>query len=265
MNFGKFNPFSKKEAAPTTPVVQSESIKESAQNIAGNAAKLSAAAMALAGMLDSTNVDAANLKKDDAPAKKIEMSTQVNQKAMENAVSWEDVQKMQHSLDSIEHVRDSLLDKQEDLKEDFAAKAFKFNSIVTSVLEKHDKDTQKKFEDLKNLPALIQKYYAFINENRNNPNVNVEKAKAALGAMQTQMKDMTALMAQFGNLKFSTVHNVNSDDIQLHMDFNRMRQEMIATQEELKGTKVATGHEEELIADLQQEITNAQPTANNGN
>ena len=36
-------------------------------------------------------------------------------------------------------------------------------------------------------------------------------------------------------------------------------------QEELKGTKVATGHEEELIADLQQDIANAQPTASNGN
>ena len=196
--------------------------------------------------------------------KDVKMDTK-NPGQTEAVISAEEIQKMQHNLDSIENVRDDLLEKQDDLQKQFAAKAFKFNSIVTSVLEHHDKDTQKKFEDLINLPALIQKYYAFINENRNNPNVNVEKAKATLVAMQGQMKDMTALMAQFGNLQFGTVHNINSDDIQLHIDFNQMRKDMIAIQENLKGTILETGHEEQLIADLEQDIANAQPTANNSN
>lgn len=188
-----------------------------------------------------------------------------NPKQTETVLSMEEVQKMQHNLDSIENVRDDLLEKQDDLEKQFAAKSLKFNTIVSDVLEHHDNETQKKFENLKNLPALIQKYYAFINENRNNPDINQEKAKATLVAMQGQMKDMTALMAQFGNLQFGTVHNTNSNDIQLHIDFNQLRKDMIAIQEELKGTKLATGHEEQLIADLEQDIANAQPTADNGN
>lgn len=251
--------FNKKEV---TSKSQDTSIAETAKNIAGDAAKLSTAAMALVGMLDSTNVDAANLKdKDQTPANKIEMSaTQSTPQSMENTISWSDAQKL-HKIDSIENVRDNLLDKQESLQDQFTAKAFKFNAIVSNVLEKQDKDTQHKFEDLQNLPGLIQKYYAFINENRNNPNVDVAKAKETLLKMQTQMKDMTALMAQFSNLQMGDVFGSNSNDIKTHVDFNQLRKDMIALQEDLKATKLQTGHEEELIAQLQSDLGSGQMTA----
>lgn len=264
MAFG-MNLFNKKEAAPKSDSIDT-SVTEKAKELVGSASELSAKAVALAALIAAGhgNTQAAEkMDKDQTPANKIEMSaTQSTPKAMESAISWETAQKM-HQIDSVENVRDSLVDKQEDLQEQFTAKAFKFNSIVTNVLEHYNKDTQHQFEDLKNLPGLIQKYYAFINENRNNPNVNLEKAKETLLKMQTQMKDMTALMAQFSNLQMGNTLGSNSNDIQAHVEFNSLRKDMIALQEDLKATKVQTGQEDQLIAQLQSDIDSNQLTAQN--
>ena len=254
MNFGK-------KEAPKNP--QDTSIVEKAQEVAGNATDLSLKAAALAALITAGGhtMAAEKMDKDQTTVNKIEMSaTQSTPKAMENTISFADAQKM-HQIDSVENVRDNLLDKQEDLQEQFTAKAFKFNSIVINVLEHYNKDTQHQFEDLKNLPGLIQKYYAFINENRNNPNVNLEKAKETLLKMQTQMKDMTALMAQFSNLQMGNILGSNSNDIQAHIEFNSLRKDMIALQEDLKAIKVQTGQEDQLIAQLQSDIDSNQLTA----
>lgn len=259
MAFG-MNFFNKKEAPKKS---HDTSIVEKAQEVAGNATDLSLKAAALAALITAGGhtMAAEKMDKDQTPANKVEMSaTQSTPKAIESAISFEDARKM-HQIDSLENVKDSLLDKQEDLQDQFTAKAFKFNSIVANVLEKHDKETQHKFEDLKNLPGLIQKYYAFINENRNNPNVNLEKAKETLLKMQTQMKDVTALMAQFSNLQMGNTFGSNSNDIQAHVEFNSLRKDMIALQEDLKATKVQTGQEDQLIAQLQSDLDSNQLTA----
>jgi Asp-tRNA(Asn)/Glu-tRNA(Gln) amidotransferase C subunit len=256
MAFG-MNFFNKKEAPKKS---QDTSIVEKAQEVAGNATDLSLKAAALAALITAGGhtMAAEKMDKDQIPVNKIEMSTQEStQKISENTISFEDARKM-HQIDSLESVKDSLINKQEELQDQFTAKVFKFNTIIANVLDKQDKDTQHKFEDLQNLPELIQKYYTFINENRNNPHVDVVKAKEALSKMQTQMKDMTALMAQFSNLQTGDVFGSNSNDIGTHIEFNQLRKDMIALQEDLKKIKVQTGHEDELIAQLQSDFDSNQ-------
>jgi hypothetical protein len=267
MAFG-MNFFNKKEAPKKTG---NSSLVEKAQEVAGSATDLSLKAAALAALITAGGhtMAAEKMDKDQTLVNKIEMSaTQSTPKTMGNTISFEDARKM-HQIDSVKNVRDDLLKKQEDLQDKFTAKAFKFTSVVTNVLEHYDKDVQRQFEDLKNLPGLVQKYYAFVNENRNNPNVNVEKANETLLQMQEEMKNQTALMGLFSRLQFApTFSRIDpetgghtSDDIIAHTDFNKLRKDMIALQEDLKGTKLQTGHEEELIAQLQSDLDSNQLTA----
>ncbi len=111
MAFG-INFFNRKEAPKKT---SDSSVTEKAKALAGDATKLSAAAMALVGALDSSDMfSAGKMDKDRTPANKIEMSSdQLTPKAEKTVISWEDMQKINHEIDSLEVVKTGL-EKQED-------------------------------------------------------------------------------------------------------------------------------------------------------
>lgn len=97
-----FNPFNKnKNEAPKKPIA------ETAKNIAGDAAKLSAAAMALAGMLDATNLEAKNINNDAISTNKIEMAATEKTIDMNQNLSWEDAKKLNHEIDSIQNLKNA--------------------------------------------------------------------------------------------------------------------------------------------------------------
>lgn len=96
--------FFKKEA----PKKQDTSIVEKAKEVAGSATDLSLKAAALASLIAAGGhtMAAEKMDKDQTPVNKIEISdTQSTQKIPENTISWEDVQKMKHEIDSIEGIK----------------------------------------------------------------------------------------------------------------------------------------------------------------
>lgn len=101
MAFGmKF--FNKKEAAPKS--TSDSSVTEKAKDLASGATELSAKAIALAALIAAGgNAHAAEkMDKDQTPVNKIEMSSQ---EVNTGFISQEDMAKLTHEVDSIEHLK----------------------------------------------------------------------------------------------------------------------------------------------------------------
>lgn len=139
-----FNPFNKnKKEAPKKPVA------ETAKSIAGDAAKLSAAAMALAGMLDTTDLEAKNINKDVIPTSKIEMSAVEQVADMNSTLSWEDAKKINHEIDSIQNLKDAAEKADVNYKKQIAGA----HAMLDQVLKK-----TPNYEKFKNVYRNVEKF-----------------------------------------------------------------------------------------------------------
>ncbi len=133
MNFGNFNPFKKKE--------QSSSAAEKAKDLARGAGKLSVATIAFAGVLEATNVNAANIDIDSATKNTIELSTQQpTPKSIENTMSWEDVQKIKYEVDSLKKINTSLDLALQKIEKDSTVLANTFQSYFQKLESRYGKE-----------------------------------------------------------------------------------------------------------------------------
>jgi hypothetical protein len=266
MAFG-MNLFNKKEA-PKKDLSKESSLAESAKNLAGDAAKLSAAAILLAGALDSSDAfSAEKMDKDQTPVNKIEMSaTQSTPKAMESAISFEDARKM-HQIDSLENVKDSLLDKKHDFEMKFQIVSDRYLTITKKVLEKMDKDQRKYHEAALDLPAHFKEFNDLSMKSAKGEILSSTE-KQRMEDLRGMIKNETGLMAHLSGPGMESVFSeltregtVTSKDIDLHTEYGSIREKMMGALINERKMDTGVDKQEDLIAQLQSELDSSQLTA----
>lgn len=149
MAFG-FNFFNKpKQEAPKG------SIKETAKEIAGDAAKLSAAAIALVGALDSATVDAKDTIKEKFVPEKTIPAKPAASLEMDSAISWEDMQKISHEVDSLGHVEKKLQIALDKVEKDSTVIASTFQNYFDQLHAKYGKEIEPTQDVLQEIEATI--------------------------------------------------------------------------------------------------------------
>lgn len=253
--------FFNKNKNETPKKTEETSIVEKAKEVAGSATDLSLKAAALATLLSTGGHTMASEKnsKDEISINKIEQSSQqTSPKSTENTISWETAQKMS-KIDSLENVKDSLIDRKKYIKTQFQVKADIYLTTVNKILKSLDKKEQVELNDALKLPGTINELYSYTEFLKSQKNVNLQEAKAKIAKLQDDIFNQTGLMSILSNKQISETYGSVSNDIINHIDFNKLRKEMIDLASDGRGTGFKIDDQEKFITQLNQDIADDAP------